>query len=82
MSVLAIIVAILDILVCLGLIFLVVMQESESKGLGVLGGGADTFFGKQKGRGIDAKLKQLTSYLAIAFAVLTVILYLLTGRGS
>jgi len=78
----AIIIAIIDILVSIGLVLLVVFQEGNSKGLGIIGGGADTFFGKSKGRSIDAVLKKLTTGAAVVFAILTVILYLLTGRGT
>lgn len=82
MSALTIIIAVIDILVCIGLVFMVVFQEGNSKGLGVIGGGAETFFGKSKGRSIDALLKKLTSVAAVIFAILTVVLYLLTGRGG
>lgn len=76
----AIIIAIIDILISIALILLVIFQEGHSKGLGIIGGGADTFFGKTKGRSIDAKLKRFTTIAAIIFAVLTIVLYLLTGR--
>ncbi|MDD2373897.1 MAG: preprotein translocase subunit SecG [Eubacteriales bacterium] len=82
MEVATIIVAIIDIILCLGLIFLVIFQEGNSKGLGAIGGGADTFFGKTKARTLDSMLKKLTSVVAIAFAACTVALYLMTGRGA
>jgi preprotein translocase subunit SecG len=82
MEVITIIIAVVDILVCIGLVLLVVFQEGSSKGLGIIGGGAETFFGKTKGRSIDALLKKLTGIAAIAFAILTVVLYLMTGRGG
>jgi len=78
----AIIIAVIDILVSIALVMMVVFQEGSSKGLGIIGGGAETFFGKSKGRSIDAVLKKLTSVAAIVFAILTIILYLLTGRGT
>lgn len=81
MSVIAIIIASVDILICVALVLLVVFQEGNDKGMGVIGGGADTFFGKEKGRSIDSLLKKITSGLAILFAVLTVILYLILARG-
>ncbi len=81
MNTLMIILAIIDILVCIGLILLVVFQEGHSKGLGAIGGGAETFFGKSKGRGMDAMLKKLTTVAAVVFAILTIVLYLMTGRG-
>ena len=80
MEVVAIILSIFHILICIALIALVIFQEGNSKGLGIIGGGADTFFGKTKGRSIDAKLKRFTTIAAIIFAVLTIALYLMTGR--
>ena len=76
---------ILDILACIGLIVTVMMQESKSKGLGVLSGdsgSSDTFYGKTKGRTKEGILKKLTTGFAIALAVFTLVLYLLTGRGA
>ena len=81
MNTLMIVLAIIDILVCIGLILLVVFQEGHSRGLGAIGGGAETFFGKSKGRTMDAMLKKLTTVAAVVFAVLTIVLYLMTGRG-
>ncbi|MDD2457643.1 MAG: preprotein translocase subunit SecG [Eubacteriales bacterium] len=82
MNTLAIVIAVIDILVSIALVMLVIFQEGNSKGLGAISGGADTFFGKSKGRTIDSLLKRLTSILALVFAVLTVVLYLMTGRGA
>jgi preprotein translocase subunit SecG len=82
MNTFAIVIAVIDILVSIALVMLVIFQEGNSKGLGAISGGADTFFGKSKGRTIDALLKRLTSILALVFAVLTVVLYLMTGRGA
>lgn len=85
MYALTIIVAILDIIVCVGLVGLVISQEGDSQGLGAaLGGGSntDTFFGRNGAKGKQALLKRLTKILAIAFAVLTIVLYLMTGRGA
>ena len=82
MNTFAIVIAVIDILVSIALVMLVIFQEGNSKGLGAISGGADTFFGKSKGRTINALLKRLTSILALVFAVLTVVLYLMTGRGA
>jgi preprotein translocase subunit SecG len=81
MKVVAIVLGIIDILICISLVLLVVFQEGNDKGMGVIGGGADTFFGKEKGRTIDKKLKRFTSLLAILFAVITVVLYLIIARN-
>jgi len=81
METLSIVLASVDILICVVLVVLVVFQEGNDKGMGVIGGGADTFFGKEKGRTMDSKLKKFTAILAIVFAILTVILYLILAKG-
>jgi len=82
MKVLPIILAIIDILTCISLVALVLFQQGQSRGLGAIAGGAETFFGKTKGRSIDALLKKFTTFVAILFIVLTIVLYLMTGRGA
>jgi len=81
MNIIAIVIASVDILICVALVLLVILQEGNDKGMGVIGGGADTFFGKEKGRSIDSTLKKITSALAILFAIITVILYLMLAKG-
>ncbi len=59
------------ILLSISLVVLVLLQEGNSKGLsGAIAGGADTFFGKNKGRTIEAKLVKLTKVIGVAFFVL------------
>lgn len=82
MKVFSIILAIVDILTCISLVILVLFQQGQSRGLGAISGGAETFFGKSKGRSIDGLLKKITTVIALLFIVLTVILYLMTGRGA
>ena len=81
MKTIAIVLSCVDIVISIALILLVVFQEGNDKGLGVIGDGADTFFGKEKGRTIDSKLKKITSFLAIAFAILTIVIFLILARG-
>ncbi|MBP7402632.1 MAG: preprotein translocase subunit SecG [Clostridia bacterium] len=85
MQVFAIILTIIDLAVCVLLIMLVMLQEGSNKGLGVLSGVSqnENFFGQNanKSRSKDVRLRKLTSYCAILFVVLTIILYLITGRG-
>ncbi len=57
-------------------IILVLMQPSNSSGIDALGGSSETFFGKNKGKSIEAKMKKWTwiclailSVLAIAFYI-------------
>ncbi len=75
----AIALAVIDVIVCIALIALVIMQEGNSQGLGTLGGNTDTFYGKNKGRAFDVQLKRITSVLAIAFGIITIVLFALTS---
>ena len=78
MGVFTVVLAVIDLFVCVGLVVMVLFQKGASQGLGAIAGGADTFFSKTKARTIDAVLKKLTALIAVIFMVLTVVLYLLT----
>lgn len=68
----------LYIIASIVLIVVVLMQSGKTAGLsGSIAGGAETFFGKNKARTYDAKLKSLTKYAAIVFIALSLILVLL-----
>ena len=55
MEVLKLILTILQVLGSLFLITVVLLQSGKRQGLsGAIGGGAETFFGKNKGRAMDA----------------------------
>lgn len=73
-----ILVSVLHIIFSLSIIVIVLLQSGKSAGLsGAIAGGAETFFGKNKGRTIDAMLSKYTSFAAIAFLVTSLVLYLL-----
>lgn len=77
MSVINVILIILQIIFSLSLIVIVLLQSAKTSGLsGTIAGGAETFFGKNKGRTIDAMLSKYTSFAAIAFLITSVLLYL------
>lgn len=54
------------------MIFVVILQEGNSKGVGVVTGGADTFLSKNKARTLNSKLARWTKVLAIGFALLVI----------
>lgn len=66
---------ILLLVAALFLIGAVLLQNGKSKGTGVVTGGAETFFGKTKGKSIDKKLSLLTAIVAIAFVLLVIIVF-------
>ncbi len=67
MSVWGYILGSLLIVASLIMIFVIILQEGNQQGVGVVSGGADTFFSKNKARSIDAKLAKATKWVAIAF---------------
>lgn len=72
---LRLILTIADVLLCLVMIVAILMQTGKSEGLGsALSGSAETFFGKNKSRDLEAKLARATAYMAGAFVVLTYVI--------
>jgi len=70
----AIFFTVLLIISAIGLIAVVLLQSGKSAGLsGAIAGGAEQLMGKQKARGIDGLLHNLTKIFAIAFMVLAVV---------
>ena len=70
----AILLGVLLIVTSLAIIIVVLMQESRSQGLsGAIAGGAETFFGKNKGRTIEQKLVKITKACAVVFFVLSLV---------
>lgn len=56
----------------------VLMQSGKSHNLsGTIAGGADTFFGKTKGKTIDRVLSKLTTVVAIVFALPVIVVYVI-----
>lgn len=69
---------ILHIIIAVILVGVVLFQSGKSAGLsGSIAGGSETFFGKNKGRTIDAILEKWTSVIAILFLITSIVLYFL-----
>ncbi len=60
----------LALVVAIILVIVVILQEGNSQGVGVVSGGADTFFSKNKARSIDAFLARWTKFIAVGFFVI------------
>lgn len=78
----SIIVSILLILVALVLIISVLMQEGSRQGLGSIGGGAETFFGKNKAKSYEGKLALITKIAAGVFIVLAIVMTRMTAVSN
>ena len=61
------------ILASLVLIVSVLMQEGNKQGLGVIGGAAETFLGKNKAKSAEGKLLNITRITAAVFVVLAIL---------
>ncbi|MGN1317111.1 MAG: preprotein translocase subunit SecG [Acutalibacteraceae bacterium] len=60
------------------IIVTVMLQQSKQQGLsGAIAGGADTFFDKNKGRTIEAKLAKITKIIAGVFFVVSLVAVIL-----
>ena len=72
---------ILHLIFSVVLIAVVLLQQGKQAGLsGAVAGGAETFFGKNKGRTVDALLKKLTAVAAILFIVTSISLAYVATR--
>ena len=58
-------------------IVLVLMQPSNSSGIDALGGSSETFFGKNKGKSIEAKMKKWTYIALLILLIFSVCFYIL-----
>lgn len=67
-----IVIGILLLIAALVMIVTVLLQSSERTGIGAVSGAAETFFGKNKAKGMDAKLALLTKICACVFVALSI----------
>ncbi|MDY3919861.1 MAG: preprotein translocase subunit SecG [Candidatus Limivivens sp.] len=76
MAVLRTILTIIFIIDCIALTAIVLMQEGKDQGLGSLSGVSETYWGKNKGRSMEGALVRITTFVAIAYILISVILNL------
>ena len=73
MEVLSVIIHIFLVIIAIVLIAAVLLQQGNSAGLGSIGGGAETFLGKNKAKSYEGKLELITKVCAAAFVVLSIL---------
>lgn len=74
MHVVKTILMIVFIIICIALTVIVLMQEGKEQGLGTIGGMADTYWGKNKGRSVEGVLVKATTAMVVLFMVISAIL--------
>ena len=68
------------ILMCLAAVLIVIfimLQPSNSQGIDALGGSSETFFGKNKGKSTEARLKKWTWICLAVLVVFAIAFYIL-----
>ena len=69
---------IVHVLLCVLLVAIVLFQSGKQQGLsGSIGGGAETFFGRNKARTMDAILAKCTTVVAVLFVITSIVLTIL-----
>ena len=82
MGILEIVLGIIIILMAVVLIALVLLQSGKDKRLsGTIAGGAETFFGKTKGKNTDKLFSRVTTVLSFIFVAVMVVMYILVAKA-
>jgi preprotein translocase subunit SecG len=68
------ILSVIFVILCVALTAIVLLQEGKSAGLGSIGGMAESYWGKNKGRSMEGNLEKFTKFAAVAFMVLAIVL--------
>lgn len=76
MQAVKIILIIVDIILALGVVILIMLQNKDDQGMSatITGASANNFLDKNKGRTREGQLKRMTIIFSIAFAIITVAL--------
>ena len=62
------------------LVVIILIQSNSDKGLsGTIAGGAETFYGKNKGKSVEKKLLITTIIVTVVFAILSLVIYTTTA---
>ena len=69
-----IVIGILLLIAAIIMIVTVLLQDTDQNGITALSGAAETFLGKNKAKGMDAKLALITKICAIAFVALSIVM--------
>lgn len=69
------------LVVSIAIIVVIILQEGNQQGLGVVTGAADSYFSKNKARSIDAFLSRWTKVFAAVFVIFVIALNALSFFG-
>ncbi len=77
MAALKIILLVFQLISCVVLTAIILLQSSKSDGMSALTGNSDSFLGRSKAATLDAKLERLTKWVAAVFVLLTLFVAML-----
>jgi preprotein translocase subunit SecG len=69
---------VLSIVAAIFVIIVVIMQPGNSSGIGGVTGSSETFYGKNKSKTLESKMKKLTVIAVIVLAVCMIVFYVLS----
>ena len=78
MNALGIVLGIVLALVSIAIIVVIILQEGNQQGIGVVTGAADSYFSKNKAHSIDAFLSRWTKVFAAVFVLFVIALNVLS----
>ena len=81
MGVLCIVLGVVVGIVSIAIIVVIILQEGNQQGIGVVTGAADSYFSKNKARSIDAFLSRWTKVFAAVFVLFVIALNVLSYFG-
>ena len=77
MAALKIILLVFQLISCVVLTAIILLQSSKSDGMSALTGNSDSFLGRSKAATMDVKLERLTKWVAAVFVLLTLFVAML-----
>ena len=81
MGVLGIVLGVILGIVSIAIIVVIILQEGNQQGIGVVTGAADSYFSNNKARSIDAFLSRWTKVFAAVFVLFVIALNVLSYFG-
>ncbi|MBQ7174458.1 MAG: preprotein translocase subunit SecG [Lachnospiraceae bacterium] len=77
MKQMTILLTVIYVLLGVALAGVILMQEGNTQGLGSIGGMADSYWGKNKGRSMEGALEKFTKFGTAAFMIIALLLNIL-----
>lgn len=74
MAVLTVVLTAVYVIIGVAIAAIILMQEGNTQGLGSIGGMAESYWGKNKGRSMEGNLERFTKYGTIIFMILALVL--------